>query len=59
MTLLSVTHYLDSNTLEAVWVEVQGDGSLKRVRCHSYSSEQKQEFIDETGEPKYTELAGW
>lgn len=64
MNLQSVTHYLDSNTLEAVWLKevldlegnVQG---YERVKCQAYSSEQRAEFIADTGKPEYADLAGW
>ena len=64
MRLQSVTHHVDTNTLEAVWVEDKFnlDGELvaiERVKCQSYSQEQKMEFIDDTGELKYTTLPLW
>lgn len=64
MILQSVTHYIDSNTLEAAWIEpvTDEDGtvvSFARVKCRSYSQEQRDEFIADTGESKYADMAGW
>ena len=60
MILSSVTHYIESNTLEAAWLELRQDGSgYDRVRCTAYSSEQRAEFIEDTGAPEYADLAGW
>lgn len=64
MMLSSVTHYIESNTLEAVWLELKTDAEgvpqgYERVKCQSYSSEQRAEFVADTGAPKYAELAGW
>jgi hypothetical protein len=64
MILSSVTHDIKSNSLEAVWlVEVLDvDGSvvrLDRVKCQSYSVEQRADFTSDTGAPQYADLAGW
>lgn len=64
MILSSVTYHLGSNTLEAVWLEeiLDSDGQpirFDRVKCQSYSSEQRAEFVADTGAPQYTDLAGW
>lgn len=64
MRLQSVTHYLDTNTLEAVWVEdkfsAEGERvAIERVKCHSYSPEQRAEFMADTGAPQYADLANW
>jgi hypothetical protein len=64
MNLATVTHDIASNSLEAVWlVEVlDTDGNitrLDRVKCQSYSSEQRADFVADTGAPQYADLAGW
>jgi hypothetical protein len=64
MILQSVTHYIETNTLEAVFVEPklgqEGEVvSLDRVKCQSYSSEQRADFVADTGAPQYADLAGW
>lgn len=64
MNLASVTHHIESNTLEAVWLELKTDAegtplSYERVKCHSYSATQRAEFVADTGAPQYAELAGW
>lgn len=64
MNLASVTHHIESNTLEAVWLELKtaADGSpqgYERVKCQSYSSEQRAEFVADTGAPQYADLANW
>lgn len=60
MILSSVTHHIESNTLEAVWLQLREDESgYDRVKCQSYSHEQRAEFVADTGEPKYADLAGW
>lgn len=64
MILKSVTHYIDSNVLEAAWEGevIGGDGEVigyERVRCETYSSEQRAEFVADTGAPQYADLAGW
>lgn len=64
MILASVTHHLESNTLEAVWFELVLDSEgnpqgYERVKCQSYSSEQRAEFVADTGKPEYADLAGW
>jgi len=64
MILASVTHYIESNTLEAVWLEEKLDAegnvqSYERAKCQAYSSEQRAEFVADTGKPEYADLAGW
>ena len=64
MILASVTHHIESNTLEAVWLDLtlDADGnpqSYERVKCQSYSSEQRAAFVSDTGKPEYADLAGW
>lgn len=64
MRLQSVTHHLESNTLEAAWVEDKFgyDGELVaivRAKCQSYSAEQRAEFVADTGAPQYADLANW
>ena len=60
MILASVTHHIESNTLEAAWLELRADESgYDRVKCHSYSSEQRAEFVADTGAPQYADLADW
>ena len=64
MILQSVTHYIESNTLEAAWIEpVENEAgeivSYARVKCRSYSSGERAEFIADTGAPQYADLAGW
>ena len=64
MNLASITHHIESNTLEAVWLELKTDAegnpaSYERVKCQSYSSEQRAEFVADTGAPQYADLAGW
>ena len=64
MILASVTHYIESNTLEAVWLELKTDADGKpqgyeRVKCQTYSAEQRAEFIADTKKPEYADLAGW
>ena len=58
--LASVSHDIQTNTLEATWLE-QTETELKRVKCRNYSSEQKDEFLADAGEAgqKYVDLAGW
>ena len=58
--LSSVCHDIKSNTLEATWLELTGDG-YKRVKCHNYSAEQKDEFLADCGADgqKYVSMAGW
>jgi hypothetical protein len=58
--LASVTHDTQSNTLEASWLELVEE-ELKRVKCRSYSAEQKDEFLADCGDDgqKYVTLAGW
>lgn len=64
MILSSVTHHIESNTLEAVWLELKMDAggnplSYESAKCQSYSSEQRAEFVADTGAPQYTDLARW
>lgn len=64
MILQSVTHYIETNSLEAVFVEpklgLEGEVvSMDRVKCQSYSSEQRADFVADTGAPQYADLAGW
>lgn len=64
MILASVTHHVESNTLEAVWLELVLDAEgnplgYERVKCQAYSSEQRAMFVADTGAPQYADLAGW
>lgn len=64
MNLASVTHHIESNTLEAVWLELKMDTngdplSYERAKCQSYSAEQRAAFVADTGAPQYADLAGW
>ena len=64
MILANVTHDISSNSLEAVWLVkvLDTDGNitrLDRVKCQSYSSEQRADFVKDTGAPQYADLAGW
>lgn len=61
-----ITHDLENNTLEAIWLEaiLDVDGNVqeyRRVRCENYSAEQKADFLAACGEgaDKYTTMAGW
>lgn len=58
--LAAVCHDIKSNTLEATWLQVT-EIELKRVRCHTYSSEQKDMFLADCGEEgqKYVDMANW
>jgi hypothetical protein len=58
--LATVCHDLKSNTLEAVWLE-ETENELKRVKCQSYSVDQKDEFLADCGDDgqKYADLVGW
>ena len=60
MILFSVTHDINSNTLEATFVE-EVEGELKRVKCRNYSVEQKAEFLADCGVEgqKYVDMANW
>ena len=60
MYLATVTHDTQSNTLEASWLELDGE-ELKRVKCRNYSAEQKDDFLVDCGDDgqKYVTLAGW
>ena len=53
--LAAVCHDIKSNTLEATWIE-ETETELKRVKCRNYSSEQKDEFLADTGDRKSTRL---
>jgi len=58
--LATVTHDINSNTLEGLWL--QDDGvELKRVKCRNYSQDQKSEFLADCGDAgqKYVVMAGW
>lgn len=64
MILASVTHHIQSNTLEAVWLKeiTDAEGSVtgyERAKCQAYSAEQRAEFVADTGKAEYAELAGW
>lgn len=64
MNLSSVTHHIESNTLEAVWLELKTDADgnplrYERAKCQSYSGEQRAEFVADTGAPQYADLANW
>jgi hypothetical protein len=58
--LATVTHDTQSNTLEAVWLELVGE-QIQRIKCRNYSVEQKDEFLSDCGEDgqKYVILANW
>ena len=58
--LATVTHDIQSNTLEAVWLELVGE-QLERIKCRNYSVEQKDEFLADCGKDgqKYVILANW
>ena len=58
--LATVTHDIQSNTLEAAWLELVGE-ELNRVKCRNYSAEQKDDFLIDCGDDgqKYIALAGW
>lgn len=63
--LAGIAHDLQSNTLEATWLQVT-ETELKRVKCRNYSQEQKDEFLADLntfGTPvdgsKYVTMAGW
>lgn len=59
MYVATVTHDIQSNTLEATWLELVGE-ELKRVKSRNYSQDQKAEFeSDVEGGDKYTALANW
>ena len=64
MILQSVTHHIETNTLEAVFVEpklgLEGEVvAFERVKCQSYSTEQRAAFIADTAAPHYADMAGW
>lgn len=64
MILASVTHHIESNTLEAAWYELKLDAegnpeSYDRVKCKAYSAAQREQFVIDTGKPEYADLAGW
>ena len=59
-----MTHHIDSNTLEAVWLELKTDAdgnhmSYDSAKCQSYSDDQRVEFVADTDTPQYADLAGW
>jgi len=58
--LAAVCHDIQSNTLEASWLELV-DEQLQRVKCRNYSAEQKDEFLADCGDvgQKYVSMAGW
>lgn len=59
MYVATVTHDIQSNTLEATWLELVGE-ELKRVKNRNYSQDQKDEFeTDVENGAKYTALANW
>jgi hypothetical protein len=59
MYIATVTHDIQSNTLEATWLELVGE-ELKRVKSRNYSQDQKDEFeANVEGGTKYTAMAGW
>lgn len=60
MYLATVTHDIQSNTLEATWLELIEE-QLQPVKCRNYSAEQKSEFLADCGDDcqKYLTLAGW
>ena len=57
--LAAVCHDLQSNTLEATWLQMT-DTELKRIKCRNYSAEQKADFLADTGAlgQKYIDMAG-
>lgn len=64
--LAAVCHDIKSNTLEATWLEQVLDSNgdpleLKRVKCHTYSADQKSEFLADCGADgqKYVAMAQW
>lgn len=64
MILASVTHHIESNTLEAAWLKevIDADGAVtgyERAKCQAYSAQQRAEFVADTGAPQYADLAGW
>ena len=58
--LATICHDIKSNTLEAIWLD-ETETEIKRVKCQSYSAEQKDEFLADCGVDgqKYVDLAGW
>lgn len=58
--LAAICHDIKSNTLEVTWLQLT-ETELKRVRCHNYSSDQKEMFLADTGPEgqKYVDMAGW
>jgi hypothetical protein len=59
MYVATITHDIQSNTLEATWLELVGE-EIKRVKSRNYSQDQKAEFeADVEGGYKYTALANW
>jgi hypothetical protein len=65
MYVATVTHDIQSNTLEVTWLqEIIGEDNtvleLKRVKNRNYSQDQKSEFeADVENGDKYTTLANW
>jgi hypothetical protein len=64
--LAAICHDINSNTLEATWVEVVLDDNgqpkeLRRTKCRNYSAEQKDEFLADCGADgqKYVTMAAW
>lgn len=55
-TLIQVAHDLKSNTLEAVWIDPEG-----QTNCRNFSPLQIEEFNEAAGEfaGRYIDLAGW
>lgn len=58
--LATVTHDINSNTLEGLWLQNDGE-KLIRVKCRNYSADQKDEFLADCGDAgqKYVLMAGW
>lgn len=58
--LAAVCHDIKNNTLEATWLQLT-ETEVKRIRCHNYSSDQKDMFLADTGAEgqKYVDMAGW
>lgn len=64
MIISSVTHHVESNTIEVVWLELKSDADgnphgYERAKCKSYSAQQRFEFVADTGMPEYADMAGW
>jgi ribonuclease D len=58
--LATICHDIKSNTLEATWLE-ETETEFKRVKCRTYSADQKEEFFADCGvdSQKYADLAEW